>query len=983
MNKRSSKSIPTATHSWHFLFTFFVFGLLTSLNTLWAQPYSREDLAAKVQEFKKDIRGPYKDIRWFCTDGSIRAPKDPCPDNIGPGVQHARYKDVLEDISKKNGIYFGQILAYHSPVEFWDPKGNFSRLKQYQIDQYLRTVDDGWINRKGQYYRGSVQAEDEAAWGMSFYRDVLSKEENLRKYFFLIRNTMKDIPYAEDENLGLEMRSRSKVISDLLPSFMDLRVKIHSSPKRSDITEVERFLSQNRNGLNPDLIEQFNALIGVMKEFHRPFDINSLSGYLGKLKDKGLKSSLSSFIEAHKRTSEASTLIQGSAEFMWEIRQGLLDEVSSSDRLLMLEISLKLEEVIFRYESDWNPGDLREQLKKICHLGLASAASGYMEIWEWEQLVPELSSFDRASQTLEELTFVLERSRSAVEWSTSMFKAHFEEVTELYAGFEPLAHGFIDDRIRGSLVLQLGRAVGELGDYIARESNLVNKVMDLQNQSSVRGLNPGYAMGELVVVEGLTEELEVSSDKIYVFQRPPSDLKPVAGIATVAEGNLVSHVQLLARNLGIPNAALSDTNLEGLRKYNGSQVFYAVSNKGNVILKPAGQMTAEEKALFAVKARKEEKIAVPVEEIRLDVREVLNMRSVDASNSGKLCGPKAANLGQLKKMFPDEVVEGLVIPFGIFKMHMDRPMPETSGSYWDYLNAVFREAEAMRKDGKSESLVEEFQLERLKILRAAIQSMTLDPKFVRDLETSFSSVLGAELGEIPVFLRSDTNMEDLKDFTGAGLNLTIFNTLDREKILKGIKDVWASPYTERSFKWRQKYLLNPENVFPSILVIPSVDVDYSGVMITKGINTGTEKDLTVAFSRGAGGAVDGQAAETRLVTDQSDLLLAPARELYYNRLPETGGTDRQIATFEEPILNTSNKADIRKLASSLREILPRETKSDYRGAYDVELGFKEDKLWLFQIRPFVENKRALGSTYLESITPKIRKDKVIQLSTKR
>lgn len=563
-----------------------------------------------------------------------------------------------------------------------------------------------------------------------------------------------------------------------------------------------------------------------------------------------------------------------------------------------------------------------------------------------------------------------------------MFKAHYEEVVELYAGFEPLSNGFIDDRIRGSLVLQLGRAAGEFGDYIAKESNLVNKVMDLRNQSSVRGLNPGYAMGELVVVEGLKEEIEVSSDKIYVFQRPPSDLKPVAGIATVAEGNLVSHVQLLARNLGIPNAALSDANLEGLKKYAGSQVFYAVSNKGNVILKPADQMTAEEKALFEVRTRKEDKIAVPVKDIRLDVRKVLNMRSVDASNSGKLCGPKAANLGQLKKMFPEEVVEGLVIPFGVFKMHMDRPMPDTSGSYWDFLNEMFREAEAMRKAGTREPVVEEFQLDRLKVLRAAIQSMALDPAFVSDLEDGFSSVLGADLGKIPVFLRSDTNMEDLKDFTGAGLNLTIFNTVDREKIIKGIKDVWASPYTERSFKWRQKYLLNPENVFPSILVIPSVDVEYSGVMITKGINVGTDKDLTVAFSRGAGGAVDGQAAETRLVTGISDLLLAPAREMYYNRLPATGGTERKIASFEEPILNNRNKADLRKLASSLREVLPKETNSDYHGAYDVELGFEKDKLWLFQIRPFVENKRALGSAYLESITPKIRKDKVIQLSTK-
>ena len=58
------------------------------------------------------------------------------------------------------------------------------------------------------------------------------------------------------------------------------------------------------------------------------------------------------------------------------------------------------------------------------------------------------------------------------------------------------------------------------------------------------------------------------------------------------------------------------------------------------------------------------------------------------------------------------------------------------------------------------------------------------------------------------------------------------------------------------------------------------------------------------------------------------------------------------------------------------------TNSDYQGAYDVELGFKDDKLWLFQIRPFVENKKALSSTYLQSITPVIDNNKVIALSKK-
>jgi hypothetical protein len=61
--------------------------------------------------------------------------------------------------------------------------------------------------------------------------------------------------------------------------------------------------------------------------------------------------------------------------------------------------------------------------------------------------------------------------------------------------------------------------------------------------------------------------------------------------------------------------------------------------------------------------------------------------------------------------------------------------------------------------------------------------------------------------------------------------------------------------------------------------------------------------------------------------------------------------------------------------------MAQETNSDYDGAYDVELGFKDDKLWLFQIRPFVENKNALGSEYLQSITPTVNMQKEILLNS--
>ena len=944
---------------------------------------SPDQIRSLVVKYQNDIRGPYKDIRWFCTDGSIRQPKDPCPENIGVGVQHARYKDEVVALGISNHIYLGQILAYTSIDEFWDAGHHHSRLKQYQLDKYLRLVDDGWINKKGQFYRGSVQVEDEEAWGIDFYKSILAKDTIVAHNFYLIRQSLKDIPHNGDDNVAQLMRSESKVISDLYLPFMDLRTKIHSQPEKADIQKVIAFKTKNQKLLTADLNKKIEGLIMTMQTFFKPVDVQALLNESKLIKGTTLGEKVQLFVNGKEVNNEPAYVVNEAAELLMELREGLLEEERTDARMQLLDISLKLEELLFQNAPKWEPTTVSGQLEKICALATASVGAGYLELWEWEQISGTLSKFDQEVLSLAELTQVLETARAAVEWSAAMVKANYQEVVNTYTTFEPKSYAFIDDRIRGSVALHLGQSVGELGDFIAQESALTNKVMDITNQSTFRGLNPGYAFGELVVVDGSSEDIEVSSDKIYIFQRSPSDLKPVAGIATVAEGNMVSHVQLLARNLGIPNAALSDANLQSLKKYDGDRVFYAVSNKGNVILKPESQMTDHERGLFMKKERNTDKIEVPIEKIQLTNTDILNMQNVDANDSGVVCGPKAANLGQLKKMFPEQVVEGLVIPFGIFRDHMDQQMPGENRSYWGYLNAMFKEAERMRNSNIPEPEVENYQLRQLETLRAAIKRMPLKQDFTNQLETKFRSVFASDFGNIPVFLRSDTNMEDLKEFTGAGLNLTLFNVLAKEKILEGIKDVWASPYTERSFKWRQTYLLNPENVFPSILVIPSVDVDYSGVLITKGINSGNEDDLTIAFSRGAGGAVDGQSAETYTIYDSNGYrLLAPAREPLYNWLPSTGGTGKKVATFQNRVVNENNITAIKKLAKTIRETLPKETNSAYAGAYDVELGFKEDKLWLFQIRPFVENKKALSSEYLQSITPKINTEKEISLSTK-
>ena len=932
-------------------------------------------LRSLIDTYKKDPRGPYRDLRWFCNDGTLNPPNEPCE---GGGVQHARYRDEVVALGDKSHIYLGQILASTDYEAFWDAENDQSRLKQYMLEKYLKNVDDGWVNRRAQFYRGHLQAEDESEWGKNFFLWLLEKPGVLDTHFYLIRQAVKDIPHAGDDNVAQQMRSQSKAIADAYPRFQNLRIKIHGQPTRSDIADVRKFKADHAGDLSATLNRQFDELLETMAAFFAPVKIEDLKAGLTGVTAPALKSRLSAEIDKLGGGS-AGQQLEYAADALWTIREKIGEEPTPAGKLALLDLSLKLESLIVRSVSEYEPASLKSLLDAVCHLSTAAAASGYTELWEWSEIKGNLNHKDASSSTLEELNTIAQAGRNQLNWGASYNKAVFDEDVTRFTGFEPMAAGFLDDRIRGSVALYLGNQLGKLGNFISGQENLKNDVLGVRNPSEIHGLNPGYANGELVVVEGDLRNMEVNPNSIYAFQRPPSDLRPVAGILNIAEGNLVSHLQLLARNLGIPNASISDENLQELKKFNGQRVFYAVSNKGTVILKAEASMTPQEKALFKEEVRNEEMIEVPVDKIRLNQTTILNLTEVDAKSSGAVCGPKAANLGELKKNFPNHVVNGFVIPFGIFRAHLDQPITGKSQSYWQYLTSIYAEARSMRSQGRTEAEVEKYQLDEFAKLSQMIRDMPMLPSFLKDLENSFTQILGKPIGQQPVFLRSDTNMEDLASFTGAGLNLTLFNVRERERIIDGIKEVWASPYSDRSFRWRQKYLNNPENVYPSIVVIPGVDNDCSGVMITKGVSSGRTDEITVAMSRGVGGAVEGQLAETWAIRRAGGRqLIAPSRELYYNSLNATGGTSVNGTSLDEPILGEGRISQLHDFSAEL--IRTMESRG-IEGPYDVELGFKDGKIWLFQVRPFVENKGALSSEYLQSITPEVDQKKTIRLTT--
>lgn len=66
-------------NSVNILFSLISFYLLISSPVIAQTAVSNEKIAAQIIAYKNDVRGAYRSIRWFCKDGTIRQPQDPCP----------------------------------------------------------------------------------------------------------------------------------------------------------------------------------------------------------------------------------------------------------------------------------------------------------------------------------------------------------------------------------------------------------------------------------------------------------------------------------------------------------------------------------------------------------------------------------------------------------------------------------------------------------------------------------------------------------------------------------------------------------------------------------------------------------------------------------------------------------------------------------------------------------------------------------------
>ena len=917
-----------------------------------------------VDSFKSDNYGPFTHIRWFCKDGSVLPPGENVCSKRGGGRQYGLLNSRAVEM-RNRGYLIANVLAAASPAQFIGSDAQLDELSQILLEQFLIRVDDGWVFRRSRFFhRGAVQIEDEQVAATRILLALLADPLwRTPERFLLLRESVRRLPLPGPQRLATNIRQAATDLGDQDPGFQNLRVKIHSLPDDQDATRVRAYAE--RAGL-PELLDSYAQLAELLDVFYAP-----RTG-LRQLAQLARESSNPDLVQQLKETrdlldagrDDAVTVAELAAklQFWRQLLQGDHD-YSKYDRLRLLQGSLIVERETFvrgnRLLQAYPDASRASRIGWLRQLGAALYGTGLLSERQWRAFHGELDALlSKSSLSAADYYDRLSYLTRVPQWSQQSLAFHFSAAVNRWYALTPLTGRLVPDRLRESPLLPFSRISDQLMADADRLAGIRHTLFGRQIDSRLRALNPGLKRGVLLRAPAHGEPLR--RDGIYILPSTTQELTPVAGIITSGEGSSLSHVQLLARNMGIPNLVADEKLLAAIDGHVGETVVLAVSRRGRVSIE---RDSPKWDKLFGSQAMTAHAlIKTDLERLNLDDRRMHSLGSLRGRDSGVIAGPKAANLGELRHHYPKLVPPGLVIPFGVFRRHLDKPLYDDGPSVFAWMQSEYARLKLI-DDKKSKAKQTSVFLSKL---RRWIVSTDPGHEFRKQLRFAYVRIF-RKSGDRGVFVRSDTNVEDLPGFSGAGLNLTVANVVGMDAIVAAVQQVWASPFSERAYAWRQAHMAEPQHLYPAVLLLQSFASEKSGVMVTADVDRGDRGWLSIAVSEGVGGAVEGQAAEEIRVERSSGRvrLLAQASAPVQIRLIEAGGIERVQASGRERLLSSDETEQLRHLAADVekRFPMPRDI-SGKKMAADIEFGFAHGKLALFQLRPFVESRRAMQSQLL-------------------
>jgi hypothetical protein len=450
---------------------------------------------------------------------------------------------------------------------------------------------------------------------------------------------------------------------------------------------------------------------------------------------------------------------------------------------------------------------------------------------------------------------------------------------------------------------------------------------EIAREQEYQPLNVARGLGRIHIIRKLDEHVEIGFNEILVLDEVPVTLPPVAGIITSQPSTPLSHINLLAKSWGVPNAYVKNA-AELFKEYDGWWVSFE-TKAGKFEIK-----RADNNALGEYQRRLKERRDIMTPRFDLAERRLADLRQQRARMADAY-GAKSANLGEVA----NARLRGITVPNGF-------TIPIYYYDEFVKANALEEPIAEMLEDQK---FVHDpaYRRERLAEMRARIQAATFDAK----LRAEILKRVRAEYAGKGLFVRSSTNAEDLPKFNGAGLYATVPNVKDEEKLIEAVKTVWASVWNFEAYEARERAGIDHLKVYPAVLIQEGINADSAGVMITTDPYDDTNPEgIYISAKRGLGiKVVEGKKIAEQIIfrpRSQAVRVLTRSDEESLLTFDGEGGVKEIPISGERAVLTDATVRRLARAASLIKRV--------FRGReQDIEWVFYGGQVYIVQSRPYI------------------------------
>jgi len=450
---------------------------------------------------------------------------------------------------------------------------------------------------------------------------------------------------------------------------------------------------------------------------------------------------------------------------------------------------------------------------------------------------------------------------------------------------------------------------------------------DIAAEQAYQALNIAKGLGRIHIISKLDDHVEIGFNEILVLDEVPVQLPPVAGIITSQPSTPLSHINLLAKGWGIPNAYIKNAK-ELFKQYDGWWVSFETLRERYTIKR------ADMNQLREYQRRQAERLDVMKPRFNLAETRLLDLAQQRARSSLAF-GGKSANLGEVMfARLPGIVVpNGFTVPFYYYDEFIKRNKLD------DTIFGLLNDQKFVHDPA--------YRREQLALLRQKIESSEFDP----GLREKVLQKVAREYPNKGLFVRSSSNSEDLPNFSGAGLYTTVPNVRGERELIDAIKKVWASLWNFEAYEARERANVDHSKIFMAVLLQEGINSESSGVMITTDPYDNENRGaFYISAKRGLGiKVVEGQRIAEQIIfrprTNAIQILTRSAEDSLLT-FDEKGGVKEVPIEGNRVVLTDDVIRRLVRAAGSIKRVFGSRDQ-------DIEWAYMKGQIYIVQSRPFI------------------------------